>query len=88
MLLYAVMVLFGVLLLFTTLSLWSLMEGKQAIAGVLIGSSLLTAASSLKALQTFIQVLRVEQGVPKLALAPFFFLLISLLIASNLFANL
>lgn len=84
MLLYAVMVLFGVLLAFATLSLWTSLGGQEIVAGLLIATSLLTTATSLKSLQTFIKVLRVEQGVPKLELAPFFFILVSILIASQM----
>lgn len=86
-LLYATMVLFGVLLVFTTISLWSFLQDIQSIAILLIATSVLTTATSLKSLQTFMRILRIEKGIPKLEIVPFFFMLISLIIASRLFAN-
>lgn len=87
-LLYAAMVLFGVLLTFVTISLWSYLQEIRLVAIILIATSVLAAATSLKSVQTFMRVLQTEKGIPKLAVTPFFFMLISLIIASRLFAGL
>lgn len=87
MLLYAVMVLFGVLMVFATISLWSSLTHLQLVAAALIGTSILTTATSLRSLQTFIHVLRIEKGVPKLELMPFFFILLSIVIGSRMLEN-
>ncbi len=87
-LLYAALVLFGVLLVFTTISLWPFLEGHYVEFGILIATCIATTATSLHALQTFMRIIRVEKGIPKLKIAPLFFILISLVIASRLFNSL
>lgn len=87
-LLYASLVLFGILLIFTTISLWSYLESSSGTAGFLIATSILTALTSLKALQTFMHIINVNKGIPRLEIAPFFFILVSLVIADQLFRGL
>ncbi len=87
-LLYASMVLFGILLIFTTISLWPYLKNASGTASTLIATSILTALTSLKSLQTFMRVIRIEKGIPQFEIAPFFFILVSLVIAGQLFNNL
>jgi len=88
LLLYVMMVLFGILLIFSTITLWPLLGGKHFTAGVLMACSTITALLSMKSLQTFIHVLRVEKGTPKIEIIPFFAMLLTLLIATRLFDDL
>lgn len=85
--LYAVMALFAPLLLYVTIDLWPMLDGVEIAASVLLVSATLTALSCLKSLKTYLTTLRSTSSVPPLEIAPFFFMLVSLAIASRLFAD-
>ena len=85
--LYAVMALFAPMLFYATIDLWPVLGGVEVGAGVLLASATLTTLSCLKSLKTYVTKLRTTSSLPPLEIAPFFFMVVSLAIASRLFAD-